>query len=115
MVFILFLAVNDRLRSSGYGSAILEWLKEQSAGKAICLTIEDPYIRTENMEQRLKRLAFYVRNGFYETGWVHEDKNELYLILSTKELFLQIEYLEAIRVLGCGFYHSKIRQRGTSR
>ena len=112
MVFVLFLAVNDKLRSRGYGSAILEWLKEQAAGKTVCLNIEDPYTEAENREQRLKRLAFYVRNGFHETGWEHEDKKEGYLILSSKEPFLQEEYLETMKILGCGFYHAEIRQRG---
>ncbi len=110
MVFVLFLAVNDRLRSRGYGSAILSWLKEHSEGKAISLTVEAPYAEAANIAQRRRRLAFYLRNGFCETGWEHHEKGEVYMILCSGPDFSPKEYLKAMKVIGCGFYRADIKK-----
>ncbi len=45
MVFVLYLAVNDEIRSKGYGTAILTDLKARASGRGVALNIEplDPH------------------------------------------------------------------------
>ena len=39
-VFILFLVVNDKIRSKGYGSQIITWIKENYPDREIFLDVE---------------------------------------------------------------------------
>ena len=62
-VFVLYLAVNDRMRSKGYGSAILRELKALNPGKTILLNVEPADEAADNFPQRLRRINFYKKNG----------------------------------------------------
>lgn len=94
VVYLLFLAVNDQVRSRGYGSAILAWLNEQHPGCSIALEIEPMDPTADNWEQRQARLRFYERNGFTMTPYdLHED-TEVYTVLSTADPFV-VEDFEA--------------------
>ena len=75
--FLLFLATSTK--SKGYGSQILNFLKEKK--KTIILNIE-PINQGTNIEQRKKRYEFYQRNGFEYTGYFFDEKKEEYMILS---------------------------------
>ena len=67
-VFVFYLAVNDKIHSKGYGSKLLTTLFEENEGKDITLFIETMDDKNaSNYEQRIKRLAFYERNGFVDT------------------------------------------------
>ena len=59
MAFILYLAVNDKLQGNGYGSQILEIIKEKYKDKEITLHMECVDKNANNYEQRVKRLHFY--------------------------------------------------------
>lgn len=59
-VFVLYLAVNDRIRSKGYGTKILDWLK-QNTEKIIVLNVEAINSSAKNALQREKRISFYNR------------------------------------------------------
>ena len=67
LLFVVFLATNPALRSRGYGTRILDQLKERFPGFAIALEIEPMTTDASNFHQRERRLAFYQRNGFVET------------------------------------------------
>lgn len=82
-VFILYLAVNEDVRSNGYGSRILEYVKETAKGKEIVLNIEYPDENAENIEQRMRRAAFYATNGIVDTGHSFWEAGVKYAILST--------------------------------
>lgn len=99
MVFVLYLAVNAEIRSKGYGSAILQKLKEENEGKTIALNIEPPDPKAANNEQREKRLSFYVRNGFYSTERYLGDKDERYLVLACGKEFSEDDYKEVLKKL----------------
>ncbi|MCS4487812.1 GNAT family N-acetyltransferase [Streptococcus sp. SQ9-PEA] len=83
-VYILFLAVNATYRGKGYGSAILEDCKQLSKGRALVLTIEPLDSDADNYEERIKRLAFYERNGFKETPYAYYEGKEHYTVLATQ-------------------------------
>jgi len=62
--YIWYLAVSATKRSHGYGSKILSALKRQYADCQLVLDMEQITPDAPNYEQRLRRLAFYQRNGF---------------------------------------------------
>lgn len=68
LVLIDFLAVAGERRGTGVGSRALGLLRERYPGKRIVLEIEPPYLPADNTPQRIKRKAFYERNGFQDTG-----------------------------------------------
>lgn len=93
-VFILFLAVNGKVRSKGYGSRILSQIKELHPGKTIFLDVEKPDEKAENNHQRLKRIEFYRRNGIVDTNNSFTYDGITYEILSTDKNFSEQEYTE---------------------
>ena len=62
------LIVDGSQHSKGYGSGILEYIKQRYAPNPIDLNIEAVIEGCENLEQRQKRKAFYLKNGFVDSG-----------------------------------------------
>ena len=93
-VFILFLAVNDKIRSKGYGSQIIAWLKENYPNREIFLDVEKPDENAENNKQRVKRMEFYKRNGIFDTNHFFVYDGVTYEILCTNKNFSEKDYNE---------------------
>ncbi|MEG1524326.1 MAG: GNAT family N-acetyltransferase [Clostridia bacterium] len=68
LAMIDYLAVVEEKRSGGIGSKTLALLKERYAGKCLMLLVEPPDETAPNAGQRIRRLAFYHKNGFNPTG-----------------------------------------------
>lgn len=67
MVYLFFLAITPENRSKGYGTKIISLI---SANYKSCQFVVDFEMIDEsasNIEQRIKRKEFYLRNGFKET------------------------------------------------
>lgn len=79
---ISYLAVKEELRDQGYGSQILDSIKEEYLNNTITVDIE----KLNGHPIREKRKAFYLRNGFKETPLKYTWRNENFNILSTKEI-----------------------------
>lgn len=63
-----YFAVSGKLRGKGFGQRILRQLIDRYHDRTIILDMETPdQADAENKEQRLRRLAFYERNGFRDT------------------------------------------------
>ena len=69
LVFIMFLAVDEVLRSKGYGSAILHEIQNRYPDKKIIVSIEPCDAAASDLALRARRKAFYSRNGYRETGY----------------------------------------------
>lgn len=110
MIFVLYLAVDDQVHSKGYGSAILKTLKEKFNGKNITLNIERLDTSAVNYEQRVKRLNFYKRNGFYDTEYTITDRGETFLTLSTSDSFSVDAFKSVLKKLTFGVDLSKIEK-----
>lgn len=76
IVFVHFFAIADSMRSGGYGSRVLDYIKAKYSDKAIILNVENLDPQAANYRQRIKRRAFYENNGFVVSGLVVEDSNE---------------------------------------
>lgn len=81
-IYVLYLAVNGRIRSKGYGSKMLDWLKSDT-DKIIVLDVESIDPSAENAHQREKRVSFYSRNGIFDTGCKFTDWGETYSVLTS--------------------------------
>ncbi len=84
LVFLLFLAVTSEVRSKGYGKAILDDMAQLAKKRPVVLTIEPVEAEAKNYEQRLKRLAFYERNGYHATPHFYYEGREKYQILTNQ-------------------------------
>lgn len=69
LTLVLYLAVNDRIQSKGYGTRMLDHLEARCPGNRVILDIEEVNEASSNNEQRIKRRAFYVKNGFISAGF----------------------------------------------
>lgn len=69
IVFVMFLAVDKSLRSKGYGSAILHEIQKMYPNKKIIISIEPCDENASDIAVRKSRKAFYMRNGYRETGY----------------------------------------------
>lgn len=63
MVLLDYFAISAKLRGSGVGSEAFRLLRQRYLGKRFFLEIERTGIEAENVGQRLKRKAFYLKNG----------------------------------------------------
>ncbi len=87
-LFVFYIAVNDEIRSKGYGSQLLGVLFEKYPDKSVTLFIETMDDKeADNYAQRVKRLAFYERNGFVQTGIRAGFKTPFVDILSTDKAY----------------------------
>ncbi len=110
-VFILYLAVSKKLRSLGYGTEILGDIKEKNEGKTLVLNVEPLDENADNYASRIRRLEFYAKNGFSDTGWYLDDFSGEYNILSAHGSFSPKDYKSAVRKLSYGMYLPEINKR----
>lgn len=64
MAYLSYFAIDGAYRSKGYGSMALVKLAEVYGGYQIALDMERMDENADNYNQRLRRLAFYEKNGF---------------------------------------------------
>ena len=64
MAYLSYFTIDGAYRSRGYGAAALQKLAQIYDGYQIVLDMERMDENSGNYDQRLRRLAFYERNGF---------------------------------------------------
>lgn len=67
-VLLDYLAIDPEMRGKGIGGQALKALCGEYDGCDFYIEIEDPEAKCDNREERLARRAFYLKNGFVETG-----------------------------------------------
>ena len=106
--YLLYLAVNPELRSKGYGSKMIEWLKNRSGEKPVALDVEKVEESAPNYAQRQKRLAFYERNGFYSTNYNAYYNDQYYTILTNKDNFHIEDLIKLFKTFSFNLYRPEI-------
>ncbi len=76
IVLVHFLAISQSYRSGGYGSKVMDLMKVTHSGKRIVLNIEKLDKQETNYQQRVKRKAFYEKNGFSSSGYIVKESGE---------------------------------------
>ena len=66
-MFIHYLAVCKAYRAQGYGSMFLQMIRSLDPDLSVLLEVETPDSSSLILDQQLKRLSFYRRNGFVMT------------------------------------------------
>jgi GNAT superfamily N-acetyltransferase len=107
VVFVLFFAVNADLRGRGYGSAILAYLKEKNPDRSVILNVEPLDDEAENAEERIRRIRFYEKNGFFDTGYDIEEIGGTFRVLATEKEINMDEYLRVFGKMSFGLWKPK--------
>ncbi len=103
-VFVLYFAINDKLRSRGYGSKILSLIAEKEKHNNMFLAIESVRVKSENSEYRLKRQGFYFKNGYCDTGFCFKEKENLFDILYKGEPLPESQYQDIFEKVSRGLW-----------
>ena len=115
ILFVLFFAVEDHRRGEGLGSAILQYLKDSNSGKTIVLNVEPVDERAENNDQRIRRMAFYKKNGVYDTGYNIREVGVVFRGLATAPELDTAAYGKVFRKMSLGLWRpemTKLRKKG---
>ena len=79
-----YFAVREELRGKGYGQQILTQLIERYEGQPFVLDMESTTQVCDNLEERRKRQAFYLRNGFRDTN-VYRTYNDITMTVMMRD------------------------------
>lgn len=108
VLFVMFFAVEENLRGMGYGSAILSHLKACHPDKSIILNVEPLDENAPNAQERILRMGFYKKNGFFDTGYQIAEVGGIFRVLSTEPELDTNAYLPVFRKLSLGFWKPQI-------
>lgn len=107
---LMYLAVNDSLRSRGYGTRILSAIRDYCGDRTVALDIEQVIPGATNYDQRKRRRDFYLRNGFLPSGCGHSLRGVDYEILISDSAFSPGDYAELIRRYSAGTVRMEIQR-----
>lgn len=90
--YLTFFAVEEAFRAKGYGTKILTEVRRLREGRRIICEIElfNPFAK--NKEQRRKRRAFYLRNGYKPTTIFFRVKKENFQMLVNGGTFTRKDF-----------------------
>ena len=108
VVFVLFFAVDEALRGQGYGSSILKFLREKNPGKTVILNVEPLDPEAENAEERVRRVRFYEKNGFFDAGYDIDEIGGTFRVFATEKCIDVNAYLKVFGRMSFGFWKPKI-------
>ncbi len=114
IVFVMFLAVEQSLRSKGYGSAILQEIQGRYPDKKIIVSIEPCEDAAPDIEVRKRRKEFYLRNGYRETGYQIKLSGVVQDVLVANGEFKKGEFRLFLALYSCGTLWPRIWRKDTS-
>ncbi len=112
ILYLVYLAVDPGSRSMGHGSAILSSLRGRYPDSVIVLNVEPLDPGSENIGQRIRRMDFYIGNGFHDTGYVLGDDAQEFTVVASGEGFSPDAYLDVVGRLMPEFGPAWIRPAG---
>ena len=110
ILFVLFFAVEDKKRGQGLGSEILRYLKENNPEKTIVLNVEPLDEAAENNDQRIRRMEFYKKNGFYDTGYNIREVGGVFRVLATVPELDTAAYGKVFRKMSLGLWRPEMKK-----
>ena len=104
VAYVFFLAVDETKRGNGYGTEILQMIKDMHPDPPIILIIEDTEItNARNYEERLNRLEFYKKNEFKQLHIKINEAGVDYELLATADTVILDHFLEIMKGFLGGF------------
>lgn len=111
ITFIIYLAVDEELRSKGYGSAIISEIQRMYPNHKIVLYIDRPDVDAPDKEQRIKRKNFYLKNNFKESGYfVQSTPTILQEVLVKNGDFVASDFLQALKQCSKGMLKANLKK-----
>lgn len=95
----LFAAINSDSWSRGYGSQLVQEVIRAYPDRAVVLDIEPVDETADNYGERRRRLRFFEKNGFHDTGYEMRDESGPYRILSNAKGFDLEGFVESYDIL----------------
>ena len=92
LAHIVYLAICDEKRNHGYGSKILQLLDKEYADYRIFADVEKVEENVKNYDQRVRRQAFYKKNGYYPSGIEYNWHGDDYQILLNRGSLTEKEF-----------------------
>ena len=108
VLFVLFFAIEENLRHKGYGSAILEHLKSVYPNCEIYLNVELLDENADNFNERVKRVEFYKKNGFFDTKHNIREVGGVFRVLATTKDISPDDYIRVFKKMSFGLWTPKI-------
>ena len=97
IAYLGYICVEEELRNKGYGTVILNKIKEEYQGYRIGIDIEEVKQNSGNSEERVRRRDFYIRNGFATTDIFYSFFFVDYEILSYGGLIRKEEWQNLVK------------------
>lgn len=97
LAYLFFLAIQKDARGEGYGSEALSLFRKRYSGDSLSVDLEAEEPSSPNAEQRRRRRAFYLKNGFHPTGEYLSYLGVDYEILSGSEDFSLSAFQSCLR------------------
>ena len=97
LIYLSYIAVEETLRDRGYGSQILDLIRENYPEYRIVLDIEEVKPESDNYQERKRRKDFYLRNRYSETGIYYYIYGVDYELLACNGTASRKEWHELIR------------------
>ena len=110
LVLLDYFAVSEKMRGRGIGSEALELLKEFYGDSQFFLETEVPEEGAPDLEERIRRKEFYLRNGMQETGIYVEIYGVKLELLATKPGLRFADCEGLYRELFGPMYHTLVKQ-----
>ncbi|WP_370448345.1 MULTISPECIES: GNAT family N-acetyltransferase [Lactobacillus] len=107
-VYLAYLAIISAKHGQGYGTKVLQALRKNYYNKDIILDIEPINSLALNYNQRVKRLHFYERNGFKQTGKKLIDAGGQYAIMTTGTVFKAEILNQLLHYMSFGLHKFKV-------
>lgn len=93
---LMFFAVEEAFRGKGYGSEVLEMIRQEFANMPFFLCAEPLDDAAPNARERVNRLRFYAHNGFTEIGLHVVEAGVEYTILTPGTPLVHDQYKAAM-------------------
>lgn len=108
-VYVYYLAVTSEQRGKGYGTQIIDDIKQRYKGKTIALDIEARDPRANDNDKRAARRKFYLRNDFRASGYGFKDGGLFEIMVFGEKLDEPKAYASLIDRLAFGLVHTNVR------
>ena len=105
--YIFFLAVSPEYRNQGYGTKMLNTMKEIYKDYVLLLCYEEVNEKYKDFETRKRREEFYIRNGFKKNPLITNEFGVIYQTAIYGDRYVSFEEYKAIFVLGFSDYALK--------
>lgn len=92
LAYLFYFAIDEKQRGKGYGSRILQQLKDRYLGKRFFLAREQLDETADNYAQRVKRHEFYLKNGLEDLPLQIKEASVIYDVMGVGGAVTPEEY-----------------------